>query len=51
MLYERSDAFQTRFEGRESISRLFGDIEEHLGAIDNLLFLRYEELVGSRSQP
>ena len=46
MPYERSDAPQTRFERREGISRFLGDIEEHLGGIDNPLPLRCEELVG-----
>ena len=50
MLYERSDASQTRFEGRESISRFLGDIEEHLGGIDSPLPLRCEGLVGLRPQ-
>ena len=51
MLYERSDASQTRFEGRKNISRLFSDVEERLGSINNPLFLRYEESVGHGSQP
>ena len=51
MLYERSDASQTRFEGRENISRLVSDVEERLGSINNPLSLRYEVLVEFRSQP
>ena len=48
---ERSDASQTRFEGRKCIGRLLSDIEEHLRGIDNPLSLRCGESVELGPQP